>query len=151
MSNQLTQELAVVSMALFSCFKHLVVFTQTLIARKPNATLTSIDHARTGLSVSLVSSPARLNETALGHTRPLFSPCAKRTQFNSTTSFAQVTRRAQLVSPLASPNNIHNSKKLRNRFWSGSAILIAAPLYVSCKNPHPQSKFRPIALHRTSN
>ena len=46
---------------------------------------------------------------------------------------------------ITSPNDIHNSEKLRNRFWSGSAILIAAPLYVSCKNPHPQSKFRPIA------
>ena len=52
---------------------------------------------------------------------------------------------------LASPNDIHNSEKLRNPFWSGSAILIAAPLYVSCKNTHPQSKFRPIALQRTSN
>ena len=51
----------------------------------------------------------------------------------------------------ASPNDIHNSEKLRNRFWSGSAILDAAPLYVSCKNPHPQSKFRSIALQRTSN
>ena len=47
----------------------------------------------------------------------------------------------------ASPNNIHNSEKLRNRFWSGSAILIVALLYVSCKNPHPQSKFTPIALY----
>ena len=63
MSNQLTQDLAVVSMALFSYFKHLVVFTQMLIARKPHATFTSIDHARTGLGVSLVSGPARLNET----------------------------------------------------------------------------------------
>ena len=46
---------------------------------------------------------------------------------------------------IASPNDIHNSEKLRNPFWSGSAILNAAPLYVSCKNPHPQSKFWPIA------
>ena len=52
---------------------------------------------------------------------------------------------------VASPNDIHNSEKLRNRFWSGSAILIVASLYVSCKNPHPQSKFRPIALQCTSN
>ena len=52
---------------------------------------------------------------------------------------------------LASPNDIHNSEKLRNPFLSGSAILNAAPLYVSCKNAHPQSKFRPIALQRTSN
>ena len=37
---------------------------------------------------------------------------------------------------LASPNDIHNSEKLCNRFWSGSAILNAAPLYVSC-NPIP--------------
>ena len=29
--------------------------------------------------------------------------------------------------------------------------MIAAPLYVSCKNPHTQSKFWLIALQRTSN
>ena len=52
---------------------------------------------------------------------------------------------------VASPNDIHNSEKLRNPFLSGSAILNAAPLYVSCKNAHPQSKFRPIALQHTSN
>ena len=52
MSNQLTQDLAVVSMALFSYFKHLVVFTQTLIARKAHATFTSIDHARTVLDLA---------------------------------------------------------------------------------------------------
>ena len=46
---------------------------------------------------------------------------------------------------VASPNDIHNSEKLRNPFWSGSAILNAAALCVSYKNPHPQSKFRPIA------
>ena len=28
---------------------------------------------------------------------------------------------------VASPNDIHNSEKLRNPFWSGSAILNAAP------------------------
>ena len=52
---------------------------------------------------------------------------------------------------LASPNDIHNSEKLHNPFWSGSAILNAAPLYVPCKNPHSQLKFRPIALQHTSN
>ena len=51
----------------------------------------------------------------------------------------------------ASPNDIHSSEKLRNRFCSRSAILKAAPLYMSCKNPYPQSKFRPIALQLTSN
>ena len=52
---------------------------------------------------------------------------------------------------IASPNDNHNSEKLHDRFWSGSAILMVAPLSVSCKNPHPQSKFQPIALQCTSN
>ena len=45
----------------------------------------------------------------------------------------------------------HYSKKFRNRFWSGSAISKAAPLYVPCKNAHSQLKSRPIALQRISN
>ena len=31
---------------------------------------------------------------------------------------------------VASPNDIHYIEKLRNGFWTGSAILNAAPLYV---------------------
>ena len=34
---------------------------------------------------------------------------------------------------VASPNDIHYIEKLRNGFWSGSAILNAAPLYVPSK------------------
>ena len=52
---------------------------------------------------------------------------------------------------VVSPNDIHNSEKLRNPFLSGSAVLNAATWYVSCKNAHPQSKFRPIALQCTYN
>ena len=48
-------------------------------------------------------------------------------------------------------NNIHYIEKLRNGFWSRSAILNVAPLYVPCKNSHSQSKTPQIALQRISN
>ena len=56
----------------------------------------------------------------------------------------------------ASPNDIHNSEKLRNPFQSGSAIIIECGTVVHVRvlqkpAPRPQSKFRPIALQRTSN
>ena len=44
-----------------------------------------------------------------------------------------------------------NSEKLRDRFLSGSAILIAAPLYVSWKKPARTVEFQPTALQRISN
>ena len=58
--------------------------------------------------------------------------------------------RGHLLLRVASPNDIHNSEKFRI-FCSESVILNVAPLYVSCKNQHPQSKFLPIALQRISN
>ena len=42
-------------------------------------------------------------------------------------------------------------KKLRNGFWSGSAILNAAPLYVPCKNSYSWLKSWQIALQCISN
>ena len=53
--------------------------------------------------------------------------------------------RHHLLLQVASPNNIHYSKKLRNY------SLNEAPLYVPCKNSHPRSKSLPIALQRISN
>ena len=52
---------------------------------------------------------------------------------------------------VVSPNDIHYIEKLSNGFWSGSAILNAAPFYVPCKNSHSRSKSRPIALQHISN
>ena len=53
---------------------------------------------------------------------------------------------------LASPNDIHNSENCVTAF--GAEVphwMRHRCIYVSCKNPYTQSKFRPIALQRTSN
>ena len=59
--------------------------------------------------------------------------------------------RGHLLLRVASPNDIHNSENFFNCFCSEIVTLNAAPLYVSCKNQHPLSKFLPIALQRISS